>query len=547
MSVTAILAGLLGGIGLFLLGMRLMTDGLKLAAGESLKRILATGTGTPVRGLLAGALMTALVQSSSAVTIATIGFVNAGMLDLGRAVTVVIGSNVGTTMTSWIVALLGVKVQVGVFAAPLVGAGALLHLVARGSRRGPLGDAIAGFGLFFLGIELLRSAFEGLGGAVDLGAWALPGVAGAAIFVVIGVVLTTLTQSSSAAMALTLTAAAGGVIPLEAAAAATVGTNLGTTSTAVLAAIGATPNARRVAAAHVLFNVAAAAVALAILPLLLMAVDTLQDVIGLDDTPVTLLALFHTTFNVLGVALIWPWKHRMVSLLAARFRSAEEDESMPRFLDRTLLGTPDLALAALANELTHTRDLAHRMARTAVTRGFAAQRELALQRGALASLSAAVAGFTAGLARGSLPETLAELPPLALQVARDQMLVADLALELSVLRERSLGSSALADLVARYEGELVAVVETADAEPFQEESVRAAQQRVETSYPSLKAQLLSAGARGELPMERLSDGLDRIRTGRRLAEHVEKGARHLALLRTTRTESPDPDRAPSSS
>lgn len=541
MPVTAILAGLFGGIGLFLLGMRLMTDGLKLAAGESLKRILATGTGTPLRGLLAGGLMTALVQSSSAVTIATIGFVNAGMLDLGRAVTVVIGSNVGTTMTSWIVALLGVKVQVGVFAAPLVGAGALLHLVARGSRRGPLGDAIAGFGLFFLGIELLRSAFEGLGGAVDLGAWALPGVAGVAIFVVIGVVLTTLTQSSSAAMALTLTAAAGGVIPLEAAAAATIGTNLGTTSTAVLAAIGATPNARRVAAAHVLFNVAAAAVALSILPLLLMAVDTLQDVIGLDDTPVTLLALFHTTFNVLGVALIWPWKDRTVSFLAARFRSAEEDESIPRFLDRTLLGTPDLALVALANELTHTRDLAHRMARTAVTRGFAAQRELALQRGALASLSGAVAEFTAGLARGSLPETLAELPRLALQVARDQTLVADLALELSVLRERSLGSSALADLVARYEGELVAVVETADAEPFQEEWVRAAQQRVETSYPSLKAQLLSAGARGELPMERLSDGLDRIRTGRRLAEHVEKGARHLALLRTTRTESPDSD------
>lgn len=541
MPVTAILAGLFGGIGLFLLGMRLMTDGLKLAAGESLKRILATGTGTPLRGLLAGGLMTALVQSSSAVTIATIGFVNAGMLDLGRAVTVVIGSNVGTTMTSWIVALLGVKVQVGVFAAPLVGAGALLHLVARGSRRGPLGDAIAGFGLFFLGIELLRSAFEGLGGAVDLGAWALPGVAGVAIFVVIGVVLTTLTQSSSAAMALTLTAAAGGVIPLEAAAAATIGTNLGTTSTAVLAAIGATPNARRVAAAHVLFNVAAAAVALSILPLLLMAVDTLQDVIGLDDTPVTLLALFHTTFNVLGVALIWPWKDRTVSFLAARFRSAEEDESIPRFLDRTLLGTPDLALVALANELTHTRDLAHRMARTAVTRGFAAQRELALQRGALASLSGAVAEFTAGLARGSLPETLAELPRLALQVARDQSLVADLALELSVLRERSLGSSALADLVARYEGELVAVVETADAEPFQEEWVRAAQQRVETSYPSLKAQLLSAGARGELPMERLSDGLDRIRTGRRLAEHVEKGARHLALLRTTRTESPDSD------
>lgn len=543
MSTNVLFAGLLGGIGLFLLGMRLMTDGLKLAAGESLKRILGAWTGTPLRGLLAGGLMTALVQSSSAVTIATIGFVNAGMLDLARAVTVVIGSNVGTTMTSWIVALLGVKIQVGVFAAPLVGVGAVLHLLARGSRRGPLGDAIAGFGLFFLGIEMLRSAFEGLGGSIDLGAWALPGVAGALVFVVIGFALTTLTQSSSAAMALTLTAAAGGVIPLEAAAAATIGTNLGTTSTAALAAIGATPNARRVAAAHVLFNVAAAVTALSILPILLAAVDILQEVIGLDDTPVTLLALFHTTFNVLGVALIWPWKRGLVSFLSARFRSAEENESTPRFLDRTLLGTPDLALVALANELTHTRDLAHRMARTAVTRGFAAQRELAMQRGALDSLFAAVAEFTAGLARGSLPEELVELPPLALQVVRDQLLVADLALELSVLRERSLASSGLADLVARYEGELIAVVAVAGEEPFEADPVHTARQRVEASYPTLKAQLLSAGARGELSIDRLSDGLERIRVGRRLVEHVEKGARNLALLRSAKSGALEPEQA----
>ena len=148
---------------------------------------------------------------------------------------------------------------------PLVGAGALLHLLGRGSRRSALGDAIAGFRLFVLGIEVLRGAFEGLGEAVDLGAIALPGVAGVALFVAIGFGLTALTQSSSAALALTLTAVAGGVVPLQAAAAAAIGTNVGTTSTAGLAVIGATPNAKRVAAAHVLSNVAAGAAARAAL------------------------------------------------------------------------------------------------------------------------------------------------------------------------------------------------------------------------------------------------------------------------------------------
>jgi phosphate:Na+ symporter len=512
--------------------MRLMTDGLKLAAGESLKHILRSWTRTPWRGFLAGGLMTALVQSSSAVTVATIGFVNAGLLDLARAIHVVIGSNVGTTMTSWIVALLGVKVQVGVLASPLIGVGALLHLIGRRSRRGPLGDAIAGFGLFFLGIEMLRGAFAGLGEALPVASIEASGLGGVAAFVGIGFGLTVLTQSSSAAMALTLTAAAGGVVPLEAAAAAAIGTNLGTTSTAGLASIGATPNARRVAAAHVVFNVIAAAAALLILPFMLAAVDRLRDAFRLEDTPVVAIALFHTTFNLLGVALIWPWRSRLVSFLEARLRSEEENESLPRFLDRNVVGTPDLALEALARELDHTQELALGMARSALTRGAEAQRELELRNAALHSLFATIGDFAGRIGREGVPAALAELPPLALQVARYQLQSAALALELAKTHERR--SPELADAFAAYERELLVAVEAAAAEPYAESPAREAQQRVEAGYAELKRRLLAEAARGALGVDRLSDLLDRARSVRRLAEQIEKSARHLALLRDAR-------------
>jgi phosphate:Na+ symporter len=530
-STVSTAASLLGGIGLFLLGMRLMTDGLKLAAGESLKRILAEGTRTPARALVAGGAVTALVQSSSAVTVATIGFVNAGLLDLGRAVVLVFGSNVGTTMTGWIVALLGVQLHVGAFAVPLVGVGALLHLVGRGSRRSALGDAIAGFGLFFLGIEILRGAFEGLGEAADLSTLAVPGIAGVVLFVAIGFALTALTQSSSAALALTLTAAAGDVIPLQAAAAAAIGTNVGTTSTAGLAAIGATSNARRVAAAHVVFNLVAGAVALATLPLMLAAVAAVSDKLGLGATPVTAIALFHTGFNLLGVALIWPWKERLVALLRRQFRSREEEEATPRFLDRNVADTPDLAVAALGEELARSGALTRRMVRAVLAPGPAPATALAAQRDALAALFGAVAEFAARVGGRELPPELAGLPPLALQVARYQAETADRALELAALRGRAIESGELRRALEAEDVELARVLDAAEAEPYEVQAGEAARQGVEAAYAPLRSRLLTAAARGEIPVDRLGDQLDRIRAVRRIAEQVEKAARHLALLR----------------
>jgi phosphate:Na+ symporter len=150
----SMIGSLIGGIGLFQLGMLLMTDGFKLAAGKTLRNILESSTSTPLKGLLSGALITSLVQSSSAVTVAIIGFVNAGLMSLSQAITVIYGSNIGTTMTSWLVALIGFKVNIKAFALPAIGVGMMQRLIKGPGRQGAIGEALAGFGVFFLALRL---------------------------------------------------------------------------------------------------------------------------------------------------------------------------------------------------------------------------------------------------------------------------------------------------------------------------------------------------------------------------------------------------------
>ncbi len=251
MRYITIIGQLAGGIGLFLLAMKFITDGLKLAAGNALRTLLGRWTQTPIKGIGAGCLLTAIVQSSSAVTVATIGFVNAGLLTLFQAVGVIYGANIGTTMTAWLVAVLGFNIKVELFALPMIGIGIPLWFLASQSRQGGFGQVLSGFGLFFIGIDTLKHAFQSISSSFNLSMVSDFGVLGVLLLVGIGFLLTVLTQSSSAAIAMTLTAASGGVLALPSAAAMVIGSNLGTTSTAFFAAIGATPNAKCVAAAHV--------------------------------------------------------------------------------------------------------------------------------------------------------------------------------------------------------------------------------------------------------------------------------------------------------
>ncbi len=233
-------------------------------------------------------------------------------------------------------AIIGFKIKIETFALPIIGLGMLLRLTGGDSRRAPLGIALAGFGLFFIGIDVLKDAFEGLATTIDLQQISMDGVAGVLLFVGIGFLMTVLTQSSSAAIAITLTAATGGILELSPAAAMVVGANVGTTSTAMIAVIGATPNAKRVAAAHVIFNVATGLVALLTLPLLFWLVRNTGKLLGMEDNPAITLALFHTTFNILGVLLMWPATGWLTRFLEKRFVSLEEIEGRPKYLDKTV-------------------------------------------------------------------------------------------------------------------------------------------------------------------------------------------------------------------
>jgi phosphate:Na+ symporter len=521
-------AALLGGIGLFLLGMRMMTDGLKLAAGNALKTILYSWTKTNLRGFLAGVLITAVVQLSGAVTVATVGFVNAGLLTLGQAVWVVFGTNIGTTMTAWLVALIGVRMDMGALALPLLGAGMLLRLAAGSNvRRAGFGEAAAGFGAFFLGIGVLQGAFADL--APRIAEWPLesPGVAAVAAFVGLGVLLTVLTQSSSAAIAITLTASAGGALPLELAAAAVVGTNVGTTSTALFASFGATPPAKRVASAHIAFNLLTGAVALGVLPLLLVASNVLVDLANASGETATVLAAFHTLFNVLGVLLMVPISSRLVRFLSRRFVSTDEEIGRPVHLDSTLVEVPALALRGLVLELGRMSELAFELAGRRI-RGVAVEPEGRQRQEGLVRLGQAIRAFVGELSTRPLPEdVVAALPDLL----RSSQHLEDVAAESALLgrprREPPMAAAARADHPA---ADWQALIDAVTAGIAQDGAVDGAEiaERVGRAYEALKAELLRAGAGGRLRVDAMEEELLRARRLRRVADSALKARRRLA-------------------
>lgn len=540
------LATLLGGLGLFLLGMELMTDGLRLAAGSALQRILRASTTTRVRALAVGGLVTAVVQSSSAVTVATIGFVNAGLLPLAGALWVLYGANVGTTMTGWLVSLLGFGFKIDALALPLVGVGVAVRLTGAGSRRAALGTALAGFGLLFLGIEMLKHAFDGVASAITLPA----GVGWTAVLAQLGVglALTVLMQSSSASLTVALSAAEAGLISAQGAAAVVIGANIGTTVTAVLAAVRATPNAKRAALAHVAFNVITAGVALALLPWLVQALLQAKQALGWPPLPALTVAMFHTLFNVLGVLLMWPLTPTLTRWLQTRFQAAEEDEACPRHLDPTVLAVPALALDALRHELQRLQGLAVTALRTvlelpalqpAPVAGApdvaVVQQRLGAARGAAHALQRAVADFVVRLQRAELERASAERLPDLLRVARYAEVAveqADEAAEALAPWAQPVAGLPLLELGAfgqraRALLELLHTSTGADAT-----ALDAALTEAEDAYAVLKAALLRAGAQGQLPLDAMDAWLRAASELRRGLQQITKAAR-LALARVT--------------
>lgn len=321
------LFSLLGGIGLFMLGMNHMTEGVKLAAGNRLSLWLAAGTRTPVQAFLTGMLITTLVQSSGVCSVLLLGFVSAGMLRFDRALYALYGANIATTNTAWLVALAGFDFRFGHYALPMIGVGALFYLFRQEKRDGALGQALLGFGLFLLGLAFLTQAFSGIGKT-------LPGFTSDSwltllAFVLAGLVVTTLMQSSSASSAVTLSAVTGGTLGLEAAAAVLIGANIGSTTTALIASLRQNDTARQLARGNLYMNLGTALVAL----LLITPILALQSVgcsFYSEHCPATLLlASFNTFFNVLAVVLFWPWTERFCAWLTQETKQEPRQEADP--------------------------------------------------------------------------------------------------------------------------------------------------------------------------------------------------------------------------
>jgi phosphate:Na+ symporter len=337
----------LGGIGLFLLGMTVMTDGLKALAGSALRTVLGKAAATPLSGAFWGAIITLLVQSSSAVTMTTIGLVSAGLLTFPQGLGLVFGANVGTTGTGWLVALIGVRVSLSTYALPMIFVGALTKLLA-GGRIAAAGAALAGFALVLYGLTTLQ---QGMGGvAASLHPSDLPSVLGAPgvgwvegsigllKLVIVGLAMTAVMQSSTASIAVTISAFYAGAVGLEQGAALIVGQNIGTATSSALAAIGASATAKRLALAYVLFKVIAAIIAIAAFPFTAALMERFSAT--LDGT--TLLAAYHTAYNVVGVAVLLPatqWFTRFVERLLP-----SKESPMERALDPAALVNPMVAV-----------------------------------------------------------------------------------------------------------------------------------------------------------------------------------------------------------
>lgn len=516
-----------GGLALFLFAMLLLTDGLKAYAGDELKRLLERWTSTPLRGVFAGILITGVVQSSSAVTVAAIGFVNAGVLTLRQALGVIFGTNVGTTVTGWLVSLVGFGFKIESFALPILALGVLLRLVSRGRRRQGLGTALVGFGLLFLGLAILKDAFSGFA----LGAGASTSEAGAPSWLamlVLGFLATLLTQSSSAAIAIILTAAAGGAVNLEAAAVAVIGANVGTTSTAAIAAINATAAARRLAIGHIAFNLVTGVVALALLKLVLRLVGLLADWLDVEGSPTMVLALFHTTFNVLGVLLMLPFAGRMAAMLERLFRSEEEELGRAQHLDATLAATPALAVAALREELLRLRALVSGVALAALEGPAGSPQLVARSAEAARGLDAAITGFVGQVRTESMPQEVADELARELRISRYLDEAARLAPQVSALRLDAGGHAAIAPALAAAAA-CAALARRAEDAPGGDAERTAAVERFEQAYQDAKSALLSGAVTREFAVERASELLAGLSATRRLVEQLVKADR---LLRT---------------
>lgn len=329
----------IGGIGFFLLGMDMMADGLKAMAGDSLRNLLNRFTGGTVTSIITGAVMTLLVQSSTATSLMTIGFVSAGMLTFIQATGVIFGANLGTTSMGWLVSFIGLKFSISQLALPIVGIGVLLKQFTKG-RWSQLGMVLSGLGLIFVGIQFLQDGMAGVEEYLDPTIFSEMTVLNRFLLVIIGIVMTIIMQSSGAAVATTITVLATGGIGLEQAFALVIGQQIGTTATAAFASIGASVSAKRTALAHILFNVFTGSVVFICFPWVVTSMIWLAGLFHWTD-PAVILALFNTSFSLFGIFMLAPMIKQFTKIIEQLL--PEKRSAITQHLDENILSLPAVA------------------------------------------------------------------------------------------------------------------------------------------------------------------------------------------------------------
>jgi len=347
MSEVLIVVQVAGGIGLFLLGMIVMTEGLRALAGGTMRSALMRFTKSPVTGALTGAASTAILQSSSLTTVAAVGFVSAELITFPDALGIIFGANIGTTFKGWIIALLGFKFSLSNVFLPLVFVGAVLRLFTKG-RLSTIGYTIAGFGLIFVGITYMQSSMSEMHSFISFENLPADSLTSRLFLVLIGVVFTTITQSSSAGVVAALTALYAGLINFNQAAALVIGMDIGTTMTAALATVGGSVGAKRTGFSHVIYNLLTATGALILLTPYTRIWDYFSPGALVENAEIALVG-FHTFFNTIGVIAILPFTNHF-----ARFMQRLIPEKPSLYvakLDEALLEEPNLALNAVQSTI----------------------------------------------------------------------------------------------------------------------------------------------------------------------------------------------------
>ena len=382
---------LLGALGMFLYGMNLMSSGLQKAAGDRLRNLLSAITANPFRGVLTGLGITSVIQSSSATTVMVVSFVNAGLLTLVQGISVIMGANIGTTVTAWLVSWLGFKADISILAIPLMALGFILSISQKDSRRN-ISELIVGFSLLFLGLSLMKNSVPDLQQTPEvlsfIQGWQGYGFGSTLIFLALGVILTLVLQSSSATMALTLIMLNMGWIHFDMACAMVLGENIGTTITANIAAAVGNTSAKRAALAHTVFNVFGVVWALITFPWFLKLVgwitasifglpnpaddsfsievthDAQGNAIQSDSQTAALygLSMLHTCFNTINTALLIgfiPAIEKLVCAIIKGSKKATDNLYRLKYIEAGNMSTPELATEQAFNEIIHFAQISH--------------------------------------------------------------------------------------------------------------------------------------------------------------------------------------------